>query len=88
MPTHVHPAARDLPSFSPRSVPAKRSASTEDRKTYALTLTSNDQLCKLTVLLASIRRHAEEAGLDDGFADNVEDGMRLQRMEQRTDPWA
>jgi len=52
-------------------------------ETYALTRTSNDQPRKLTDVLASIRRHAEEAGLDDGFADDVEDGMRLHRMEQR-----
>ncbi len=81
-------AARDLPSLLAKVRAGEEIRIDSGSETYALTWTSNDQPRKLTDVLASIRRHAEEAGLDDGFADDVEDGMRLHRMEQRTDPWA
>jgi len=81
-------AARDLPSLLAKVRAGEEIRIDSGSETYALIRAGSDQPRKLSEVLASIKRHAEETGLDDGFADDVESGMRLHRLEPRTDPWA
>ena len=81
-------AARDLPSLLAKVRSGEEIRIDSGSESYVLTRATKERPRKLSDVLQSIKRHAEESGLDDGFADDVESGMRMHRLEKRIDPWA
>lgn len=81
-------AARDLPSLLVKVRASEEIRIDSGSESYARIRATREQPRSLVDVLNSIRRHAEESGLDDGFADDVEDGMRRHREEKPYVPWA
>lgn len=81
-------AARDLPNLLAKVRDGEAVRIDSGSETFDLIRTpQHEKSGKISDIIAALEKHGAMATLDPGFADDVEDGMRRHREEERYDPW-